>query len=186
MTFEFKPWQKIPRLNREIIITEKIDGTNAAVIITEDGHIGAQSRNRIITPTKEGDNFGFATWVALNAEALIEILGPGYHYGEWWGHGIQRGYGLDYKRFSLFNVSRWGHLDLGTAAVPGLGVVPVLYKGGYGDWAIDEALSDLDRYGSRANPGFDNPEGIVVFHTAANSMFKVTIEGDEQPKSRVA
>lgn len=26
------------------------------------------------------------------------------------------------------------------------------------------------------------PEGIVIFHTAARQMFKVTIENDESPK----
>lgn len=39
MTIEFQPWPKIARLNREITITEKIDGTNAAVIITEEGEV---------------------------------------------------------------------------------------------------------------------------------------------------
>jgi hypothetical protein len=28
-----------------------------------------------------------------------------------------------------------------------------------------------------------DPEGIVVFHEAAQQMFKVTIKGDEAPKS---
>ena len=26
------------------------------------------------------------------------------------------------------------------------------------------------------------PEGIIIYHTAANSMFKITLENDEQPK----
>ena len=33
----FTPFQKIPRLSREMIITEKIDGTNSCICITEDG-----------------------------------------------------------------------------------------------------------------------------------------------------
>lgn len=102
---EFKPFQKIARLNREVLVTEKIDGTNGLVWIAEDGvEMRAGSRSRWITP--EADNFGFAKWVADNAEELRR-LGPGYHYGEWWGAGIQRRYGLTEKRFSLFNVSRW-------------------------------------------------------------------------------
>jgi hypothetical protein len=36
--------------------------------------------------------------------------------------------------------------------------------------------------GSYAAPGYMKPEGIVVYHTAAKQMFKVTIENDEQPK----
>ena len=35
MTPEFKPFPKMPRLNREVLLTEKIDGTNASVFIRE-------------------------------------------------------------------------------------------------------------------------------------------------------
>lgn len=183
-TFEFKGWPKIARLNRDIIITEKIDGTNAAVIIDADGNVGAQSRRRIITP--ESDNFGFAAWVQENATALRDVLPVGYHFGEWWGSGIQRGYGLTKgeKRFSLFNVKRFADCDQGK--VPGLGVIPVLYEGPYSTERIDYTLNWLRDNGSVAAPGFMNPEGIVVFHTAANQMFKVTLENDEAPKGLAA
>lgn len=179
---EFQPWPKIARLNRNITITEKIDGTNAAIIVGE-GAVGAQSRNRLITP--DDDNFGFARWVADNAGALTDALGPGRHFGEWWGSGIQRGYGLTNgeKRFSLFNTARYADADL---AVDGLGVVPVLYEGPFSEAEIRRALHHLDVYGSRASEGFTDPEGIIVFHHAAKQMFKVTIKGDEAPKSQVA
>lgn len=66
MSIEFQPWPKIARLNREITITEKIDGTNAAVIVTEEGEVAAQSRKNLITPEaeplKEGD------WVQVWAQ----------------------------------------------------------------------------------------------------------------------
>ncbi len=58
MSDEFTAFPKIPRLNREIIVTEKIDGTNAQVVVTEDGEVRAGSRSRWITP--EADNFGYA------------------------------------------------------------------------------------------------------------------------------
>jgi hypothetical protein len=29
-----------------------------------------------------------------------------------------------------------------------------------------------------------NPEGYIVFHTAAQAMFKVTLVGDEKPKGK--
>ena len=184
MTLEFKPWPKIARLNRDIIVTEKIDGTNAAVIVTDDGEVGAQSRSRVITP--EQDNFGFAGWVAGNRELLAETLGPGYHFGEWWGSGIQRGYGLakGERRFSLFNTSRWAGVDL--PGDIGLGVVPILHSGPFDQDAVTFALQDLVDDGSAAAPGFLDPEGVVVFHVAANRMFKVTIKGDEAPKGLAA
>jgi hypothetical protein len=190
---EFQPWPKIARLNRDIIITEKIDGTNAAIGITEDGEVYAQSRTRIITP--EDDNFGFAAWVARNAEGLLLELGPGLHFGEWWGRGIQRNYGLNHKRFSLFNVTRFGpqlhRPDLGYHGFvfeddSVLDIVPVLYEGPFhGDHALD-ALDKLRIGGSVAARGFMKPEGIVVYHTAARTMFKVTLEGDEAPKGQAS
>ena len=182
--FEFEPWPKIARLNRDITISEKIDGTNAAVIIAEDGLVAAQSRSRIITP--DADNFGFARWVYEHAAELLAHLGPGRHFGEWWGSGIQRKYGMTGrdKRFSLFNTARYAGLevDFGDDGT-WLGTVPVLYQGPFDQAEIDRALLHLKIYGSRASEGFMDPEGIIVFHSAAQQMFKVTIQGDEAPKS---
>lgn len=211
---EFTEWPKIPRLNRPITVTEKLDGTNGAIgIILAGGpdwtgieeppanvitsarigdqifHVYAQSRKTIITP--DADNHGFAKWVHDNATALIPVLGEGLHFGEWWGSGIQRGYGLvkGEKRFSLFNTSRW---DFGKGSpVEGLYSVPVLYEGPFMDeedsvfasqspWK--EALYELEYHGSAASPGFMDPEGVVIYHHAANHCFKVTIRGDEAPK----
>lgn len=179
MSIEFQPWPKIARLNREITITEKIDGTNAAVIITDEGEVAAQSRKNLITP--DADNFGFARWVAEHAETLASLLGPGRHFGEWWGQGIQRKYGLAEKRFSLFNTARYGDLDF--SGLPQMGTVPVLYQGPFSEHAINAELNELERKGSAAAPGFGDPEGVVVFHAAAQQMFKVTIKGDEAPKT---
>src|SRR5690606_40023600 len=69
----------------------------------------SQSRKRLITPT--ADNFGFARWAFERAEILAPSLGEGLHYGEWWGKGIQRGYGMDTRVFSLFDTSRWSGED---------------------------------------------------------------------------
>jgi hypothetical protein len=181
-SLEFVAWPKIARLNRDCIITEKIDGTNAAVIITDDLEVGAQSRNRLISP--EDDNYGFAAWVQKNAEQLASILGPGRHFGEWWGSGIQRGYGLTKgeKRFSLFNVNRYAALDF--TEVPEVSTVPVLYSGPFTTDAVAGVVETLRVQGSRAMPGFAKPEGVVVFHVAAQTVFKVTCEKDEAPKGQ--
>lgn len=173
---EFREFRKIPRLNREVVVTEKIDGTNGCVVVTEEGIVSAQSRSRIITP--ETDNFGFAGWVHKHRGQLAE-LGPGYHYGEWWGVGIQRGYGLTERRFSLFNVSRW------TVARPVCcDVVPVLYRGMSLNDGVNVALHALRERGSIAAPGFMKPEGVIAYHTAGNLYFKATIEKDEEHKGK--
>jgi hypothetical protein len=178
---EFVPFPKIARLSRDVVVTEKIDGTNAQVHITETGEVLAGSRTRWITP--QADNFGFAAWVEANRQDLL-ALGPGSHFGEWWGQGIQRRYGLNEKRFSLFNVGRWGLDGKDAANLPECcRVVPVLYRGPFATGAIDCALATLRAAGSLAAPGFMQPEGVVVFHAASGALFKKTLEKDESPKS---
>lgn len=174
---DFQEFPKIARLTRECVITEKIDGTNAQVYITEDGQIYFGSRTRWITP--EDDNYGFARWGMEHREELL-LLGAGRHFGEWWGQGIQRKYGMSEKRFSLFNVSRWDSEDRPACC----NVVPILYRGDFTTDAVTSALEDLRMNGSKAAPGFMKPEGIVVYHTAGRIYFKKTIEKDEEPKSK--
>lgn len=188
----FAAFEKIARIHRDVVITEKIDGTNGVIAIADDfDELCVGSRSQWITSEK--DNFGFARWVKEN-EDEVRKLGPGYHYGEWWGGKIQRGYGLSEKRFSLFNVARWGAPETRPACI---GVVPTLYTGplfvtpGFSPTddeapmvtsAVAAALGDLRRQGSRAAPGFMKPEGVVIFHTASQSLFKATLEKDEKPK----
>jgi hypothetical protein len=202
---DFPKFKPIPRLHREVTLTEKIDGTNGLIDIQwaddpdytpthdvvmyvkwEDRNyaIAAGSRSRWIWPGM--DNHGFAGWVFANADALVSTLGVGTHYGEWWGSGIQRGYGLQKgeKRFSLFNSGRWTS-DMLTA-VPGLGVVPILATGNGSELnlLVQQALTDLQMHGSWVAPGFMRPEGVVAYHKAANSFFKVTCEKDDEWKGK--
>ena len=198
---EFQPFPKMARWSRDIIITEKIDGTNAQIYIhrispeneehggvatvgnLQDGFyaIHAGSRTRWLDTSSKGDNFGFAKWVETHAEELV-ALGEGRHFGEWWGQGIQRNYGLSEKRFSLFNSSRWANNN---DLPPCCEVVPVLYDGPNNEYEINHVLDVLAEEGSRAAPGFLNPEGIIIYHTAANIGFKKTIKDDDKAKGQV-
>ncbi|MCG5459605.1 RNA ligase family protein [Micromonospora sp. PSH03] len=228
---EFPAFKKIPRLSKPVVITEKIDGTNGVIqverqhwgysrehedptvidIITDETVIGeedglpeyqfvirAGSRNRWLAPG--ADNFGFASWVQRNAKTLTR-LGPGLHYGEWFGKGIQRGYGLDDRRFALFNVAKWydprdEHGDAYRADFANAAecpevctVVPVMavVDGHRMNDAVAVTLDVLTAVGSWAVPGFRNPEGVVAYHTAANQLFKAFPGNDNTPKSlRVA
>jgi hypothetical protein len=190
----FEEFPKISRLNREVIVTEKIDGTNAQIHIRPyddrfepgidvqlDGvFMRCGSRNRFLSI--DNDHFGFWAWMYKNAYDL-QRLGPGQHFGEWWGAGVgRRNYGLTVKRFSLFNTHRWEDEGVRPSCCH---VVPVLARGtGFGP--VAEALEILRTEGSIAAPGFMRPEGIVAFHTHNSAMFKVTLEKDEVPKSQVA
>jgi hypothetical protein len=208
-----------------MIITEKIDGTNAQIVIvdlditpsetfkgvthggeegiepmTKDEYVDlvarkglpamyvdqkgmllAGSRKRYLS--LEQDNFGFGRWVSENRQELVS-LGAGRHFGEWWGKGIQRKYGMDRKVFSLFNTAKWIE-DRPECC----DVVPVLAEGMFNEVSIKNTLSHLKGEGSFAAARYDKwdqpAEGIVVFHKQSNHLFKVTIENDEVPKGMV-
>jgi hypothetical protein len=224
---EFQAFKKIPRLSREITITEKLDGSNAQIFIynsneelrfpfinyedfpsqkfikefliaEKDGvYMFAGSRKRWLKVGKNSDNMGFASWVKENAEDLFN-LGEGRHYGEWYGKGVQVGYGLDHKRLALFNVGKWHdkkteqrlisiNQETGeekyTQLCPNCcEVVPIFFQGDFCTQTIDGVLGILKTVGSKAVPGFMNPEGIIIYHTASGQLFKKTILNDEKPK----
>ena len=205
----FEKWPSIPRwANDTVTITEKIDGTNAALIILpynidhetliQDGYakcwgpadaqigdlvtFAVQSRKRFIKPGKDTDNAGFAAYAFEHAPQFIALLGYGKHYGEWWGRGIQRGYGLDEKRLSLFSPWRYEHLAL-KDEVPGLDMVPVLYSGGWDGANVKKELTKLEEKGSVAAPGFKKPEGLIVQSAFTGAKYKAFTWDDGIPKS---
>ena len=172
---------KISRHRRDICVSEKIDGSNGQIYVGEDGTFKAGSRNKWVTV--DDDNFGFARWAKEHEEELRVGLGFGTHYGEWFGAGIGRRYGLTEKRFSLFNVHRW---EDDAVRPKCCGVVPVLYRGPNSEAAIEGCLERLRLQGSVAVPGFAKPEGVVIFHTASGTLTKITLEHDDAPKGKVA
>lgn len=211
---QFQKFPSIPRYRKDIRIYEKADGTNACVAIhpftNEDGtpnpvaydapkedvildeanqpvHVYAQSRSKVITPGKSTDNYGFAHYVRENQYSLYLSLGIGYHFGEWYGSGINRNYGLDHKRFMLFNPDRYPGLKEEGFAPLNVDVAPLLYSGParYGAPgeperdAVTDAMDALLHGGSRLVPGFMDPEGVVIFHTASRQLYKATFDYDE-------
>lgn len=186
---EFVEFKKIPRLTRECVVTEKIDGSNGVICITEENEFLVGSRSRWLD--EHNDNFGFFHWAMQNKEELMK-LGVGTHYGEWWGSGIQRGYNLPKgeKRFSLFNCGRWVKdrniplLEKQEYCPECCYVVPILYTGIFDTLIFEQIIQSLKEKGSFAVSGFMNPEGIVIYHRAGNLMFKKTIEKDDEWKSK--
>lgn len=164
---DFKAWPKITRIEnkRPPIFTEKLDGTNACIVIGEDGEFLCQSRSRFIVPGD--DNYGFAKWAHENKEDLLS-MGPGHHYGEWWGSGIQRGYDLSEKRFSLFNTRRWGEHNPNTPKC--VHVVPMIRA-----LSIEHVKDLIIENGSYAAPGYMNVEGVVMYEPDTDTCFKIII-----------
>ncbi len=206
----FQKYGKTPRLFRDAIITEKLDGTNAQVLIERiDGYespytgdqladnppldvlrvspeeklgIWAGSRNRLIEPGKSTDNYGFAGWVQENAPALFR-LGRGRYYGEWYGRGIARHYDLDHKRWALFNPSFEDRVR--GVGLPNVETVPVIEQSTLSTFGVTHAVNSLRDHGSLAAPGFMQPEGVIVYHTQSKQVYKVLLENDEIPKGLV-
>lgn len=164
----YPKFPKIDRLYSDICITEKIDGTNGLIYVSKDGMVRAGSRNKWLYIDQ--DNYGFCAWVSANYEELAK-LGPGRHYGEWYGSGIQRGYGLTEKRFALFNPTK----DISHINIPTLTKVPVLYSGTFSQQALRSVELELLCGGSQAAEGFVNPEGFMVYFTKANLYLKVPL-----------
>ena len=195
-TTDFIEFPKIARYSRDVVVTEKIDGTNGCVFIEESGMVmKVGSRTRWLSDSE--DNFGFYKWCMTHREELL-ALGPGRHFGEWWGSGIQRNYGLNEKRFSLFNVQRWCSYGTIPAQIPCgdprivkmqttlpecVGLVPVLWKGAFDILPLEALMRHLIEGGSQAAPGFMKPEGLVIHHIQGKTSFKKTIEKDSEPKS---
>lgn len=173
---EFQKFNSIPRLSRECVITEKLDGTNAQIFIGEDGLFLTGSRNRWITP--DDDNYGFSRWAHDNKEELL-TLGVGRHYGEWWGKGIQCNYNIGEKRFSLFNTGKWNNENKPICCH----IVPIIYEGTFSSNIVDLMIDKLTQEGSIASPGFMNPEGVVIYHKHSGHYYKKTIKNDEYGKS---
>jgi hypothetical protein len=184
----FEAFNKIPRLHGTCVLTEKIDGTNACIEHerTETGYLmAACSRNRRLVSLEVAehfaghirvdrhgpDNAGFGNWVLANHEALRR-LGFGRHFGEWYGQGIQRGYGLDHKRFALFREPKGGlpeGLPANVGVVPTIGTLDT-----FSTAQLEGHYALLKMNGSFAVPGFANPEGLVVFHERSGQLFKLT------------
>lgn len=223
---QFKSWGSTPRWHKGLHVTEKIDGTNAGVSVqgfskgtapefATDGLVvagvdcdyvvRAQSRKRIITP--QNDNFGFAAWVWENADGLANLLGYGYHYGEWYGEGIQKNpLAVSGRRWALFNTWHWGskpNLDrLRMVDIPGLTTVPVLHdeqQDGPADYmTIPAIIEGLKAGGSRAD-GYmtlreahkmdfhvEGPEGIIVWQRETRQRYKILLREDDKHKWEIA
>lgn len=175
----FTPYPKTERLKRMFCtITEKIDGTNAQLTVQDGEIISVGSRKREIFPGKATDNYGFAGWVERNTEELLK-LGDGLHYGEWYGNGIQSGYGMSEKRFALFNPLRYAkardaRLEGAENAFPDcVHLVPVLYVGQFSLEAVEKCMTDLREHGSRVGVAAKS-EGIII--DIMGTRYKETFE----------
>lgn len=173
---EFKAFPDIKKLgSTEFSITQKIHGSNAQIMIFSDETGTIQlltgSRNRWIAPGD--DNYGFAAHVYAHKQEFIDKLGPGQHFGEWAGPGINSGEGLKQKTLVLFDYWRYDVNNLPSQTV----LVPVLFQGLFDLQQVERCMQDLKTNGSKLAIGFMRPEGIVV--QIKGTRYKVVFEAEE-------
>jgi hypothetical protein len=185
--YENDRWQTIPevpvRAGDVFSLEEDGGGPRSRSIFYR---VTVQNTTRIVTVQE--DMNGIAAWARENAAGIVAALGPGIHFGEWWGYKINRGYGLRVgdRRFSLFNTVRWNKLN--GQQVPGLYSVPVLWEGSLeNDWmAVPEQVANLKTRGSVAVPGYPYPEGLVLYHHEGDTMFKIRIDEHNRKNIRLS
>lgn len=176
---EFIKWPKIKRFPAGMfcVVTEKIDGTNACIAIDEDGKLShVQSRSRVLSV--ENDNHGLCKWATENKEE-VELLGPGYHFGEWAGPKINRNrHQLTENKFYLFPTNKWlprilSGDDSDYWPFPaGVQTVPLLYSGTYSDGLMLELMDKLK------NSREYDPEGLVLFFPEMGGSLKFKFDDD--------
>jgi len=179
MVPEFKAYPKTPRLEQETyIISEKIDGTNGILHITKCPDTGlstiipgSRSKWLLNDGSRSWDNHGFGQWVADNKEELSK-LPEGIHYGEWYGKGINRNYGLSDRRFMLFNFHRYANLDV----LPSVVELETVLEEGISPTRLAEAVRkhkmDLLTAGSLHVPGFIRTEGLIIRSRLSAKVYK--------------
>lgn len=177
MEHKFESFPDIKKLGTAaLFITQKIHGSNAQVYIfqTPEGGLDLMvgSRSRWIAPGN--DNYGFAEMVYANKQEFIDKLGPGRHYGEWAGPGINSGEGLSTKTFVLFD--HWKYPPE-RPLPPNTVIVPILYAGAFDLGKVQECMDDLKTNGSKLVSGYNRPEGVVV--NMKGQRYKVVFADEE-------
>ena len=158
-------------LLREVVCTEKIDGTNARFGLV-GGEFQVAGRNIIF---RDGnDPFGFASWVRGNdIEARVRAAHSDAedvtYFGEWFGPRIQKGidYGTE-RRFAGFDVHHRGtYLDVADATEAfgriGFAVAPVVYRGplmAWGTFNLDALRAQVTAIGTQRDGNLW--EGVVI------------------------
>ncbi len=193
-------------LLKEVVCTEKVDGTNARFGLVE-GQFLVGGRNIIFGPND--DPFGFHSWVIENdIEARVRRAFPDDPtvtiFGEWFGPGIQKG--IDYgkeRRFAGFDIcfgKNWAdpyevHEFFAKMDLP---TVPIVYRGPMEQEYIDNLRGWTTRVGMQKEGNVW--EGVVItpprilrdrwggrlIAKAKNPTFSEVARAPKEPKPGVA
>ncbi len=163
-----KPFPKIPRIeNVTFEVTEKLDGTNGVVQVTDSLEVLVGSRNRWLD--KHNDNHGFFNWV-MEREDIFKGFGQGIYRGEFIGKGIQRTYGLLDKHFYLFDLS----LEEKTSWAPdGSNIHIVPYLGWISLFEIEDIINYTGEHLTSEINRIYKSEGVMLYSRELDRYIKV-------------
>lgn len=147
----------------EIVISEKIDGANASILVS-DSIVVARSRRNILDPMNNLQ--GFYEYVQnLNFDLIKNTLGEdNILFGEWLvthtvkypSTKLKNFYVFDIKSLSSNTYLPWKETKR-IAKILGLPTVPIFYEGPFKDW--DHVYSFVGKTEMDADPA---GEGIVI------------------------
>ncbi len=179
----YKKYPKTQRFEKlTYTLSEKVDGTQATIVIPTNPECSLQafSKNGPISVNK--DNMGFAKFVLEN-EVELRKLGPGVHSGEFYGHKINRNYGLKTNKFMLFNAARYEKArmlqDAGYHCFPTCVEVETIIEDNITVHNISNRIAirhfELLEYGSFHVRGFMRVEGMII-RDSMGRVFKHIID----------
>ena len=156
----------------DVVITEKVEGSNFSVTVDEDGEVFVNQRNYTIDSPDRKHTF----WVVAEKNGYIEAAkslslkhGPVTLYGEIVGPGIQKNiYKMDKKEVMFFDLllhrdNRYMDSKDFVSDIPELGLktVPVLWTGSLSEWLDGKGVSEASDGKSVINAKTMR-EGIVI------------------------
>jgi hypothetical protein len=153
--------------NKDVVVTEKLDGTNSAYILHKDGSVGVfqrDSKSKVYRRlgVYEG-NYPFILAAAADHIARYKPEQESFHAGETIGvHVNGNPYRLDGYRFMEFKLHGAGHLpryEFGIDRYP-----PEPDSAKWKEWLLS-AKSKLN--------GLDYLEGVVFWHKRTGEMAKL-------------
>lgn len=159
-------------MDKDVLITEKLEGTNASVCVKKDGSVFVNCRRNTIIEIPEAKN---TYWKAIEQCGLIEMAKKMMEtlsedvtvYGELIGPGIQKNiYALKEHQVRVFDVKighKWMPVEPFMAAFSGCAelLVPRLWKGKLSEFLGGRTIKQASDGMSMLNP-MQKREGIVI------------------------
>jgi len=167
-------------LTHRCVVTEKIHGTSARFVITEqDGLLVGTRNNTVFNENSNTDpthsHYGFVTWLREQKKIISctrRMFTRYVFYGEWFGPGVMAGidYGSTEKTFRVFDIrgpngiyEPWHEVEA-ICLVAGLETVPVLLKGIVTIEDLNALVNRPSTFGKFNGVEADNNtgEGVVI------------------------